>query len=257
MKPFEPVRAYPECPLFSPQPFLLRPGWTVDLLHPFGVFPKCPCGALSRTLKDAPSCPGSSLLHRLKQKAEICFRILWGRIQRWFMSRKFNFSWFSRHVIQFSENKKKTNTCPLPLKVLVGSEANRTARLSPIPEEQPVISTTFFSIEIPSKMFLYSERWSGRKPGHLKVIQKTRRDACEKASPVIIIPPILNICPLSATWRPSGFFSHVCFSGLFCISSRHFGNISIPARSLITFLAAEITGSVDVHHADCNFSCFS
>ena len=34
----------------------------------------------------------------------------------------------------------------LPLYVLSGSEANRTARLRPIPEEQPVISTTFFSI---------------------------------------------------------------------------------------------------------------
>lgn len=35
----------------------------------------------------------------------------------------------------------------LPLNVLSGSEASRTARLRPIPEEQPVIRTTFFSIE--------------------------------------------------------------------------------------------------------------
>lgn len=68
MKQFELMRTYPECPLFSPPPFLLRPGWTVDLLRPFGVFPKYPCGALSRTLRDAPSSPGSSLLHRLNRR---------------------------------------------------------------------------------------------------------------------------------------------------------------------------------------------
>lgn len=57
--------SYPECPLFSPQLCLLRPGWTAGQSRPFGVFPRCPCADLSRTLKDAPSWPGSSLWHRL------------------------------------------------------------------------------------------------------------------------------------------------------------------------------------------------
>lgn len=34
----------------------------------------------------------------------------------------------------------------LPLKLFCGSDASRTARLRPIPEEQPVISTTFLSM---------------------------------------------------------------------------------------------------------------
>lgn len=40
------------------------------------------------------------------------------------------------------------NQLRLPLNVLSGSEASRTARLRPIPEEQPVISTTFLSMEL-------------------------------------------------------------------------------------------------------------
>lgn len=44
----------------------------------------------------------------------------------------------------------------LPLYVLPGSEANRTARQRPIPEEQPVISTTFLSMEPSSQMFCFN-----------------------------------------------------------------------------------------------------
>lgn len=44
----------------------------------------------------------------------------------------------------------------LPLYAFPGSEASRTARLRPIPEEHPVISTTFFSMIPDSLVGFYS-----------------------------------------------------------------------------------------------------
>lgn len=93
----------------------------------------------------------------------------------------------------------------LPLNAFWGSEANRTARLRPIPDEQPVINTTFASMvltdqlkrrEVQEKRAAFSLCFHGWLQGQLHV----------------------NIFSLSATCSPPiiSTFHHCVFS--FCLA---------------------------------------
>lgn len=62
------TRAYPECPLVSPQPCPWHPGWTAGWSRPFVVCPRCPCAGLSHSLKDVPFWLSFSSWHKLDGK---------------------------------------------------------------------------------------------------------------------------------------------------------------------------------------------